>query len=176
MNDLFYSDYYRMTGKKSHRTVLLDYLFRHNVRWAFQYRMLQAGHKWPGFFLYRLSRKYGLEVSPTAKIGRGIYLGHPYNITIGQNVVIGENVNLHKGCTIGNIMAGSRAGSPVLGNCVWVGVNAVIVGGITVGDDVMIAPNAFVNFDVPSHSVVIGNPGQIHIKQNATEGYILNKV
>ena len=73
-------------------------------------------------------------------------------------------------------MEGSRAGSPVLGNCVWVGVNAVIVGGITVGDDVMIAPNAFVNFDVPSHSVVIGNPGQIHIKQNATEGYILNKV
>ena len=73
-------------------------------------------------------------------------------------------------------MEGSRAGSPVRGNCVWVGINAVLVGWITVGDDVMIAPYAFVNFEVPSQSVVIGTPGQIHFKQYATEGYILNKV
>ena len=48
----------------------------------------------------------------------------------------------------------------------------MIVGGITIGDDVLIAPNAFVNFDVPSHSVVVGNPAVVHPRENATEGYI----
>ena len=103
-------------------------------------------------------------------------MGHPYNITIGKDAELGENVNLSKGCTIGTIITGNHTGSPKIGNCVFVGVNAAIVGGVTVGDDVLIAPNAFVNFDVPSHSIVIGNPGQIHPKQNATEGYILNRV
>lgn len=173
---LFASDYYRMTGKKNRRTLFFDFLLRHNVRWAYYYRKLQAGRKWPRIFLYRLSRKYGIEVSPTARIGKGIYLGHPYNITVGMNVVIGDNVNLHKGCTIGNIMAGKRAGSPKIGSCVSIGINATVVGGITIGDDVMIAPNAYVNFDVPSHSVVLGNPGQIHHKDQATEYYVLNRV
>ena len=91
-----------MTEKKNHRTVLLDYLFCHNVRWAFQYRIQQVTQKWPRVSRYWLSRKYGLEVGPTAIIGKGIYLSHPYNIMIGHNVVIGDNVNLHKGCTIGN--------------------------------------------------------------------------
>lgn len=45
-----------------------------------------------------------------------------------------------------------------------------------IGDDVLIAPNAYVNFDVPSHSVVVGNPGKIISRENATEGYITYKV
>lgn len=49
-----------------------------------------------------------------------------------------------------------------------------MVGKINIGDDVLIAPNAFVNFDVPSHSIVIGNPGTIIIRENATESYINN--
>ena len=48
----------------------------------------------------------------------------------------------------------------------------MIVGGITIGDDVLIAPNAYINTDVPSHSIVIGNPAQIHYAEHATEGYI----
>ena len=172
----FWADHYRMTERETRKTLAVDLLFRHNIRFAFFWRQLEAGRKWARIFLYRLSRKYGIEVSPTAKIGKGLYLGHPYNITIGMNAVLGENVNLHKGCTVGNIMAGSRAGSPVIGNCVFIGVNATVVGGITVGDDVVIAPNAFVNFDVPSHSVVIGNPGRIYPKENAAENYILCRV
>ena len=175
-NTMFLLDYYRMTGKKDRKTLLIDFLFRHNVRWAFYYRRFHSGHRFAKLGLYLLSKKHGIEVSNKAQIGKGIYLGHPYNITIGADVVIGENVNLHKGCTIGNIMAGKRAGSPVIGNCVSVGINASVVGGIRIGDDVIIAPNAFVNFDVPSHSVVIGNPGEIHHKPDATKNYILCRV
>ena len=117
-----------------------------------------------------------MEFSPNAAIAPGLYLGHPYNITVGDGVAIGKNVNLSKGCTIGAIRTGSRAGSPTIGNCVFIGVYATIVGGITIGDDVVIAPNAFVNIDVPSHSIVLGNPALIHHKENATEEIILNRV
>lgn len=122
--------------------------------------------------LYRYSRKYGLEIASTAKIGNGLYLGHPYNITVGGDVVIGNNVNLHKGCTIGRENRGKRKGVPVIGNKVSIGINATVVGNVVIGDDVMIAANSFVNFDVPSHSIVIGNPGMIHHKENATDMYV----
>lgn len=56
------------------------------------------------------------------------------------------------------------------------GINSTIVGAITIGDDVLIAPNSYVNCDVPSHSVVFGNPCVIKHKENATESYIENKV
>lgn len=65
---------------------------------------------------------------------------------------------------------------PTIGNEVWIGVNAAIVGKVSIGDDVLIAPNAFVNCDVPSHSVVFGNPCIIKHRDNATEGYINNKI
>lgn len=56
------------------------------------------------------------------------------------------------------------------------GVNVTIVGKITIGDDVLIAPNTYVNCDIPSHSVVFGNPCIIKHRDNATEGYINHKI
>ena len=64
--------------------------------------------------------------------GGGLYIGHPYNITINSEVVIGENVNIHKGVTIGQENRGKRKGCPVIGNKVWIGVNATIVGAVMV--------------------------------------------
>ena len=85
---------------------------------------------------------------------------------------IGRNCNIHKGVIIGQTNRDTKKGAPTIGDNVWIGVNAAIVGKITIGDDVLIAPNSFVNIDVPSHSVVFGNPCIIKHKQNATEGYI----
>lgn len=67
---------------------------------------------------------------------------------------------------------GQRKGTPVIGNNVWIGVNATIVGAIKVGNDVLIAPNTYVNCDIPDHSVVFGNPCIIKHRDNATEEYI----
>lgn len=71
---------------------------------------------------------------------------------------------------------GGRQGAPVIGNEVWIGINAAIVGKITIRDDVLIAPNSYVNCDVPSHSIVFGNPCIIKHRENATEGYIDRRV
>lgn len=107
-------------------------------------------------------------------MGGGLYIGHAYNITINQNAIIGRNCNIHKGIVIGQANRGSRKGCPTIGDRVWIGINSAIVGKITIGDDVMIAPNSFVNVDIPSHSVVFGNPCIIKHRDWATEGYVNN--
>lgn len=97
---------------------------------------------------------------------------HPYNITVSPYATIGNNVNMYKGSTIGLASGGKRAGAPTIGDRVQIGINSTVIGGITIGDDVLIAPNTMVNCNVPSHSVVIGCPCQIIPKNNATENYI----
>lgn len=123
-----------------------------------------------------MREKYGLEIARATKIGPGLYLGHAFNITVNEAAVIGANCSLHKGVTIGQENRGKRKGAPVLGDCVWVGINAIIVGDITVGDDVLIAPGAYVNCDIPSHSIVLGNPCRVIPRENATKDISTEKL
>lgn len=67
-------------------------------------------------------------------------------------------------------------GSPHIGNNVYIGINATVVGNVHIGSDVLIAPNSYVNFDVPDHSVVIGNPAVVHHKENAIEVRLLQSL
>lgn len=128
------------------------------------------------FRLKQLSEKTGIQIPTKAQIGKGFYVGHFGTIIINPDAIIGENVNVATGVTIGKTNRGNSKGVPKIGNSVWIGTNAVIVGNIKIGDDVLIAPNAYVNVDVPDHSIVIGNPAVIHPRENATEGYINNRV
>lgn len=126
------------------------------------------------FIYYR--RKNLIELDYNTQIGPGLYIGHPYGITINPKVILGKNCNIHKGVTIGQENRGIRIGTPFIGNEVWIGVNSTIVGKISIGDDVLIAPNTYVNCDIPSHSIVFGNPCIIKNRENATEKYINNKI
>lgn len=123
-----------------------------------------------------LARIDHIEIAVDAAIGAGLYIGHPYCITINPKVVMGRNVNIHKGVTIGQENRGQRKGVPTIGDCVWIGINATIVGKITIGEDVLIAPNSYVNCDISAHSVVYGNPCVIKHRENATEGYINHRI
>ena len=129
------------------------------------------------YYRYRYSRirdKMHIEIFSSTQIGKGLYIGHPYGITVNAEAKIGSNVNLHKGVTIGQENRGSRKGVPTIGDFVWIGINATIVGNITIGDDVLIAPNTYVNCDIPPHSIVFGNPCIIKHREYATENYINN--
>jgi serine O-acetyltransferase len=125
------------------------------------------------FWFSIMQVRFGFQIPHIAKIGGGLFMGHFGNIVVNSKAVIGENCNLAQGVTIGQINVGEKKGCPVIGNRVWIGANAVIVGKITIGDDVLIAPLAFVNFDVPPGSLVIGNPARI-ISGKGNEGYINN--
>ena len=92
-------------------------------------------------------------------------------IVINNKSILGDNCNIHQGVTIGNVNRGKNIGCPVIGNRVWIGANAVVVGGITIGNDVLIAPLSFVNFDIPDNAVVAGNPAKI-INYKGSEGYV----
>ena len=154
-----------------------EYLPKWNKKFHFYYRKIQTTKSKLLLFYYKykfkkLKIKNGVEISHTVQAGKGLYIGHSYNITINPNTIIGENVNIHKGVLIGQENRGLRKGCPQIGNNVWIGVNAVIVGKVNIGNDVLIAPNSFINCDVPDHSVVIGNPCIIIKKENATQHYI----
>lgn len=133
------------------------------------------------YYRYKLnvvSRKYLFQIPYLVTIGKGFNLVHFGRVIVAPSVKIGHNCNLFTGVTIGSTArytGGVKMGVPTIGNDVWIGPNAVIVGKINIGDNVLIAANSYVNFDVPSNSIVIGNPGRIIPSAKATEGYICQK-
>lgn len=149
-------------------------------RYIFLYRMVNMSK--PQSFTWfiftylkrRCSFKFGYQIPSNVQIGSGLYIGHYGTIVVNGDVVIGKNCNLAHSITIGQANRGKLKGAPVLGDNVWIGTGAVVVGKINIGSNVLIAPNAFVNMDVPENSLVIGNPARIIPKQNPCEDYIEN--
>ena len=171
----------RLICKNAYKMYLLDLLKNPNIEpqaksFLWYFRLSQYSVGLIKFFCkYKLRcirLKYGIEISMNTSIGKGFYLGHAFNITINPLAVIGDNVSVHKGVLIGISNRGKSKGVPTIGNRVWIGCNAVIVGNVSIGDDVLIAPNTYVNCSIPPHSVVFGNPCIIKHRDNATEGYI----
>lgn len=175
-------DFYRESGKLLSPTEIWKKCINPNLHYLYILRKCQQYPKksLKGIFWRWILRKhqikYGFQIYPETQIGEGLYLGHWGALVINPKAKIGRNCNIAQGVTIGQQNRGKNEGYPTIGDEVWIGPNAVIVGNITIGNDVLIAPNAYVNFDVPDHSVVVGNPATITPKNNATSGYINNKV
>jgi serine O-acetyltransferase len=123
------------------------------------------------FHHYRF--KYGFDISPNTSIGPGLFIGHFGGVVISPYAILGSNINIAQGVTIGATSRGQRKGAPTLEDQVWVGAHAIIVGKVTIGREALIAPGAYVNFDVPSQAVVLGNPGKI-ISYAGSAGYVSN--
>lgn len=167
---LYSENLYRYQGNISFYVKRFHYLFR---KCQTSKGIMKKGYR----FLFRIHcNRRGLEISSKTAIGEGLYVGHAYNITVNGDAKIGKNCNLHKGVTIGQENRGERKGVPVIGDQVWIGINAAIVGAVKIGSDVLIAPNAYVNRDIPDHSVVFGNPCIVKHRENATEAYIHHRV
>ena len=131
------------------------------------------------FFLILTSIMYGYQIGLHTRIGKGLYIGHYGALVVNGAATIGENCNLAQGVVIGQANRGKMQGVPTIGNRVWIGANVIIVGKVTIADNVLIAPGAYVNFDVPSNSMVIGNPGVIKTyspEKDVVEGYVHNPV
>ena len=173
-----WSDLYRYNEGKGVRKLMVTALRKREFRYMLFYRWFQSGelHLLARLMLRSISNKTNNQIGWKSQIGKGFVIVHSGAIAVNNDAVIGDNCTIYHGATVGMEFRGKRRGNPTIGNCVWIGPNATVVGNIKVGDDVLIAPSAFVNFDVPSHSVVLGNPGRIISKENATEFYITHKV
>ena len=171
MDNKFSKDLYRYYGEKGEslakrllRPIELKYiaLFRKASTARFKPLKLYYTVK-----LKLLSYKTHIQIPARTQIDEGFYIGHSGRVIINPEAKIGKNVNIATGVTIGYENRGARKGAPTIeGNC-WVGTNSVIVGNVKIGEDVLIAPLTFVNFDVPAHSIVIGNPAKIIHKEIA---------
>jgi len=175
-------DFYRESGKWLSTFGIWKKCINPNLHFIYVFRKAQQHLKTPlvsifwRIVLRHYQIKYGYQIYPETEIGEGFYLGHWGSLVINPKAKIGKNCNMAHGVTIGQQNRGKLQGFPIIGDEVWIGANAVIVGRITVGNNVLIAPNSYVNFDVPSNSVVVGNPGTIYSTESATEAYINNKV
>lgn len=176
MRDIIVSDLYRYGGSKFLIKSLIfgapGFRFTYFLRKANIYKKNQL----LGLFYILMHRiymyKYGFQIPVGTKIGKGFYIGHFGTLVINGKAEIGDNCNVAHNVTIGQENRGKRKGFPVIGNKVWIGTGSVIVGKIKIGNNVLIAPNSYVNTDVPSNLIAIGNPLKIVKKDNAIEGYI----
>ena len=180
MNSVFKKDLYRYYGeegepflKKVFRPLELKYIWW--FRKANKCKLLPLKLFYM-LVLMHLSNKTHIQIPARTNIGEGLYIGHLGRVVINPDAVLGKNINLSTGVTIGMENRGKRKGAPQISDNCWIGTNAVVVGNIKIGSDVLIAPLTSVNFDVPDHSIVIGNPGRIIPKENATKDYVCNLV
>jgi serine O-acetyltransferase len=178
------ADLFRYRGTTGRKAWLSAYLrepgfrFTHYLRKVAFYGERKNG---PWIFAYAYNRmilhhyrfRYGFDISPKTGIGPGLYIGHFGGVVISPHAVLGAQVNIAQGVTIGASSRGSRTGAPTLGDRVWVGAHAIIVGKVTIGNDALIAPGSYVNFDVPEMAVVLGNPGKV-VSNAGSKGYVNN--
>lgn len=179
LKEIILLDLYRYSGKKDKKTLMYFLFF--NPCFLFNYLFRKSKYS-KICFIYRIvlrivSTILGIQISYKTQIKEGFVIAHFGNIVINEKTEIGKNVNINTGVVIGRTNRGEKAGVPIIGNEVWIGANSIIVGKIVIGNNVLIAPGAYVNFDVPSNSIVLGNPGIIkENKLNATEDYINKKI
>lgn len=160
-------DLYRLIGDDCHkRKSQFLYLIKSpGFRYVYLLRRRQnASGKMSGLFwellLQRQKRRTGIQIPSSTRIGEGFRILHFGTIVVNPTAVIGTNVTIAQGVLIG-CAEGKFSGSPCIGNNVQLGANCLILGGVHIGNNVLIAPGAFVNFNVPDNSIVIGNPGKI---------------
>ena len=103
----------------------------------------------------------GIEIHPKATIGNSLFIDHGMGVVIGETAIIGDNVTLYQGVTLGGTGKEKGKRHPTVGNNVVIGAGAKILGNIKIGDNSYIGSNAVVIKDVPDNSTVVGIPGRI---------------
>jgi len=176
------SDLYRHVGKIDRALFLRNIIFNPGFKYSFWMRLCTylRQHSCLKYSVYYISAimlahyrdKYGIDIPSTTQIGRGLYIGHSGGIVVGV-VSIGENFSISQEVTIGQTNRGERKGRPIIGDNVYVGPGAMIIGNVRIGNNVAIGANSVVTKDIPDNAVVVGMPGKV-ISYKGAEAYIVN--
>ena len=173
-------DLYRYTGDYKLKSWIKYFFFNPGFTYTVFFRISKSKNTILKIFskimLKILSILYHFQIPSEVEIKEGFYIGHFGSIVINPKVKIGKNVNIAQGVTIGQTNRGKLMGTPIIGDEVWIGTNSVIVGKIKIGNNVLIAPNSYVNRDIPDNSIVFGNPLIIKYNEKATDDYINKKI
>jgi len=183
LGQLVRSDLFRYYGACSYKEFLKGYLKHPGFRYTFYLRFGEYCHdkSFLRYLIYpfvklihkRLTFRYGISIPIGTDIGYGLYIGHFGGIVINGKAVIGNNCNLSQGVTLGEIPFGDNAGSPVIGDSVYLAPGSKVIGGIQVSNFSIIAPNSVLHRSIDQHSVVSGIPANV-VSTNGSRGYIKN--
>jgi serine O-acetyltransferase len=182
--DRFRRDLYRYSGDVSARAFVRHWFLTPGTKYTFYLRLCQWLRTRPlhGFGTFHLAKfvliragfKLGMEIPSSTSVGEGLFIGHFGTIIVNGESIIGRNCNLSHGVTIGQLNRGERAGCPTIGDNVFIGPGARILGRIVIGDDVAIGANSVVVDDVPDGAVVAGIPAKV-VSMAGSEGYVNNR-
>lgn len=110
-------------------------------------------------------RKTGIEIHPGAQIGKGFFIDHGNGVIIGETTIIGDNVTLYQGVTLGGTGKEQGKRHPTIGNNVMISAGAKVLGSFKIGDNSKIGAGSVVLEEVPPNSTVVGVPGRV-VKRN----------
>jgi serine O-acetyltransferase len=135
------------------------------------HRIAHTLFKWHIPFLPRLISHIsrfltGIEIHPGAQIGEGFFIDHGMGVVIGETSVIGDNVTLYQGVTLGGTSHRRAKRHPTLGDNVVVGVGAQLIGDITIGENTKVGAGSVVVSSVPANATVVGVPGRVVAVRN----------
>lgn len=138
-----------------------------SFRAQFYYKISKYFYKHKMYFLARLisefaKRRTGIEIHPGATIGRNLFIDHGMGVVIGQTAIIGNDVTMFHGVTLGGTgNEKTKKRHPTIGNNVFIGSGAKVLGNITIGDNVKIGANAVVLKNVEKNRTIVGIPGYV---------------
>ncbi len=151
---------------KSPWEVLLYPSFRAMISYRKAHRLYEKGRYFRARWIsQKAARRTGIEIHPGAVIGKGFFIDHGSGVIIGETTIIGDNVTLYQGVTLGGTGKESGKRHPTLGDNVMVSAGAKIIGSFTIGDNSKIGAGSVVLEEVPPNCTVVGVPGRI-VKRN----------
>lgn len=162
---------------KSDMEVFLYPSFKAILKYRIAHKLFLKKH----FFLARLisqrtARKTGIEIHPGASIGKGLFIDHGHGVVIGETAVLGDNVMLYQGVTLGGNGKEQGKRHPTVGNNVMICAGAKIIGSFTIGDNSKIGAGSVVIEEVPPNSTVVGIPGRVVRQDNVRVNRDLDQI
>lgn len=150
----------------SNMEVLLYPSFKVMLHYRLAHKLYLGKHYfWARWVSQRAVRKTGIEIHPGATIGKGLFIDHGSGVIIGETTIIGDNVTLYQGVTLGGTGKETGKRHPTIEDNVMISAGAKIIGSFTVGENSKIGAGSVVLKEVPPNSTVVGVPGHV-VKRN----------
>ena len=148
------------------RNVLEVFLCYPGLHAVWMYRVSHIFYNYKLYLIARIinyiSRMFtGVDIHPGAKIGKRLFIDHGQGVVIGETAVVGDNVVMFHGATLGGTGKDKGKRHPTIGNNVVIGCGAKVLGNIVIGDNAKIGANAVVLKDVPANSTAVGIPAKV---------------
>ncbi len=152
---------------KTNMEVLLYPSFKAIIRHRIAHKLYLRKHYFLARFIsQRTVRKTGIEIHPGARIGKGFFIDHGSGVIIGETAIVGDNVTLYQGVTLGGTGKETGKRHPTIGDNVMISAGAKVLGSFTVGENSKIGAGSVVLHEVPPNSTVVGVPGRVVKRDN----------